>query len=144
MISTNWKAGAATAVVLALSVAVLACQNGSAPPPDQSTWTNPIDEAVYVRVPAGAYSPAGDSPYGVADMAGNVWEWTSSLQEPYPYTPTDGREDLKADGGRGLRGGAFFDDESRVRCAARFALSPRSLGDALYGFRVCASPQSTR
>ncbi|RLC83263.1 MAG: hypothetical protein DRI79_14135, partial [Chloroflexi bacterium] len=77
--------------------------------------------------PVGRYSPRGDSPYGCADMAGNVWEWTRSLwgegwERPdfgYPYDPTDGREDLKAKGRRVVRGGSWYDYLWFARCAYR-------------------------
>lgn len=49
--------------------------------------------------------PKGASPYGVLDLAGNAWEWVSSAYLPYPYNPSDGREDLKAGPVRGTRGG---------------------------------------
>lgn len=89
----------------------------------------------------GLYSPQGDSPYGCADMSGNVWEWTHSLFTPYPYQVNDGREDEKASGARALRGGSFFDNVRRARCAFRYGyVSPN--GNLYYnrGFRVVASP----
>jgi formylglycine-generating enzyme required for sulfatase activity len=84
--------------------------------------------------PVGAY-PEGASPYGLLDMAGNVWEWTRSVYKDYPYDPADGREDLEASGDRVLRGGAFDRDARRVRCAARLREfpHPRFWGN---GFRV--------
>ncbi|NIO07456.1 MAG: SUMF1/EgtB/PvdO family nonheme iron enzyme [Deltaproteobacteria bacterium] len=49
--------------------------------------------------------PAGASPYGVLDLAGNAWEWVSSAYRPYPYDPSDGREDRRPGPVRGTRGG---------------------------------------
>jgi len=84
--------------------------------------------------PVGIYSPGGDSPYGVADMAGNVQEWTSSLYKLYPYRPDDGREDPEASGSRVLRGGLWVTGARLARCSYRHYRAP-GVRDAPFGFR---------
>lgn len=79
--------------------------------------------------------PNGVSLYGCLDMAGNVWEWTSSLYKPYPYDANDGREDLEDSGTRMLRGGSCNVNDNYVRCAVRFYFDP-TVDNYDIGFRV--------
>jgi formylglycine-generating enzyme required for sulfatase activity len=66
----------------------------------------------------------GASPYGLLDMSGNVWEWTSSLDQLYPLVAEDGREDPAAPGLRIGRGGSFGYNDQYLRCAARLGFHP--------------------
>lgn len=61
----------------------------------------------------------GASPYGALDMAGNGWEWVSSVYRPYPYQPNDGREDLTAQQVRGTRGGGHDSRASELTTTHR-------------------------
>jgi formylglycine-generating enzyme len=74
--------------------------------------------------------------WGLADMLGNVWQWTSSVYAPYPYQATDGRENLRADGSRAARGGAWGKGDVFLRSANRFSIAPRTTSEQV-GFR-CA------
>jgi hypothetical protein len=85
--------------------------------------------------PVGKYSPQGDSFYGCADMAGNVWEWTSSLYRDYPYREGDGREDMASSGRRVLRGGSFVNFRDYARSAYRDSNVP-NFRNWNYGVRV--------
>ncbi len=103
-----------------------------------------FDQTVGDTTPVGRY-PDGKSQYGLLDVAGNVWEWTSNLwgkdvstpEFGYPYDPKDGRENLSAPDTvlRVLRGGSFGDVLQDVRCAFRYWDYPDSPGGDV-GFRV--------
>lgn len=75
----------------------------------------------------GSY-PQGVSWVGAYDMAGNVYEWVSSLYKPYPYSATDGREDPNATGDdveRVIRGGSWASrNEESLRGSFRFSSEP--------------------
>ena len=82
----------------------------------------------------------GASPFGILDLSGNVWEWTSSLEQPYPYAADDGREDPTGDGKRTARGGSFYYTQYQARCTARSGFPPTT-ANPNFGLRI-ALPQN--
>jgi len=78
----------------------------------------------YAKVgPVGRF-PAGASPFGLLDMAGNVWEWTSN---PYPPRPDQ----------VSLRGGGWGNDPYCLRVSYRHG-NPPDIGLDMVGFRCAA------
>lgn len=111
---------------------------------------NTLETRVLRPTPVGVFV-TGDTPEGVADLTGNVSEWTSSLfgtdgdgpEFGYPYRPDDGREDAAAAPSvyRVVRGCAYKAD--RGRALAAFRSNTRAmLRDPAIGFRVVASGAS--
>lgn len=93
--------------------------------------------------------------WGLFDMLGNVWEWTSTEFRDYPYRDDDGRESEVGDSGpnaesethdasegapqRVLRGGSWYCDPEDLRCAVRGSGEPGDYPDGI-GFR-CVQDQ---
>jgi formylglycine-generating enzyme required for sulfatase activity len=53
-------------------------------------------------------------------MAGNVWEWTSSIIRPYPFDAADGRENLDVIDERAWRGGTWSNGYWYLRSSTRY------------------------
>jgi len=127
---------------------------------------NTFESGIKDTTPVGKYSPQGDSPYGIGDMAGNVQEWISSLFGSYPYDPTDGREilvyemdpellprlhetgctsvvsSMEASLDKStLRGSSWREKRPQSRCAYRSWAAPMHRSEDT-GFRCCYEPES--
>lgn len=76
----------------------------------------------------------GVSPYGVFDMAGNVWEWCLNLENG-----EDNDLDVAGDANRAVHGGSFIGIHQRAQAPFHFYLSPLYYY-ATIGFRVVANP----
>jgi iron(II)-dependent oxidoreductase len=71
-------------------------------------------------LPVGSY-PAGATPDGILDMAGNVAQWTSTRYAPYPYRADDGRENPDSGIVRVARGGGESATADLLRSSYRSA-----------------------
>ena len=97
-----------------------------------------VDDGYAQTSPVGRY-PAGASPYGALDMAGNVWEWTQSNYVNYPYQAEDGRNDENGADVLVLRGGSLINYRFDARSTLRLWYAPVNYDDSV-GFR-CASTE---
>jgi formylglycine-generating enzyme required for sulfatase activity len=93
-----------------------------------------IDDGYPESSPVGAF-PFGASPFGMEDMAGNVWEWCRDYLEPYrgapkvnPRGPTNGAK-------RVHRGGSWKSRFNSLRATGRNSNVPNYSCNDL-GFRI--------
>lgn len=82
--------------------------------------------------------PQGQSPYGVMDMAGNVWEWMDNWYMPYPGNQH--KNDAYGKTMKVIRGGAWYANMDLARSTTRGQSPPERKHNTI-GFRCVKTIQ---
>jgi len=108
----------------------------------KSSNTNTLEGRVMQPSTVGAF-PRNESPYGIEDMIGNVWEWCLDRYDENEYrNRKDGVENPRGPekgSARVLRGGSWNNARNNARCSSRHWNAPDSFYYGV-GFRLVCSP----
>lgn len=95
----------------------------------QSDGNNPDNTS-----PVTSYDPRGNSPFGVSDLAGNIWEWCLT---DYQTGSNEFEKIKRTDDKIALRGGSWKDNHPDCfKCAFRNWTNPLNFS-SIIGFRIC-------
>ena len=109
---------------------------------EEATPERAVYDAWKLDAPASVgLCPAGAAACGALDVAGNVWEWTTSSYTGYPAQSDTLVKDFTVSDVP-LRGGSRYDSSTDVRCGARNWDPPDNNWVNSNGVRVVVSPRS--
>ena len=130
-----------------------ACRANFADKQSGDPWAEPFADDGWPRTsPVGAFAP---NPYGLLDMAGNVYEYVNEWYAPYPPAPTPDAPPADGWGGwRVCRGGSYHCPAADLRVSRRHCILGGGQNEGV-GFRcvsdravppadACAQTQPTR